>query len=208
MLVVGSVDPPSLAIDATSAYYATAETSNGMGRLARVPLGGGAVQELAPLDDLIGAIAVDGTSAYWSTVQFYSSSGSVTKTPLAGGARLSLASFKYTGAYGLAVDGTSAFFTFSSDSQSGLAKVSLDGGRAATLATKGDNLSNVVVARGSVYWTDFESVLRIPAEGGAVSTLASGRLPHLAVRSTNICWTLPQGGVVRRMGICDAGVCR
>jgi hypothetical protein len=196
----------SLALTATSAYWAEAGTYGGCciqagtGTLKSVPLGGGTVTTVFTGLDAPVALAIDGATAVWAE------SWRVAKGPLAGGAGTTLASGIASSMAPIAVDASHVYL--------------LDGDFIKTLPTAGGIVEKLVPVRGdigdislvnqdiavdgtSVYWTIKDiaggpTLQKVPLAGGAPVTLSvdSTGLPQpqeclwrIALDSQNVYWS-------------------
>jgi len=109
-------NPTAIAVDATSVYWTNRSFCGGS--VMKVPLGGGTPVTLASGQVMPTGIAVDATSVYWTNPLDSNgdssggrvTTGTVMKVPLGGGAPTTLAS-QQAGPEGLAVDGTSVYYT-------------------------------------------------------------------------------------------------
>ena len=169
---------PSLAVDATSVYWA----ASGDGTIMKVPLDGGVLTTLASGQTSAGGIAVDATSVYWT-------SAGLMKLPLAGGtpALLSAEFINDT----ITVGPAGVYGTNGSD---GPVSVPLGGGATRTLAAGSGNSNTygIAVDATSLYWTDFNSpgtVSKVALDGGQSTMLATGNTAEgIAVDATNVYW--------------------
>ena len=179
--------PEFIAIDATSVYF----TATLGGRVVKVPIGGGAPVVLAAGQSEPTGIVVDAANVYW-TNQASNSGNSIMKVPIGGGAPITLASGQ--GApFGIAVDAKSVYWTNLSDNHA-VMKVAIDGG-APTVLSAATSPWAIVVRESSVYFTDGDDVMMVPAAGGNAVPLATAQeFPFsLAVDATNLYWSSGRG---------------
>jgi hypothetical protein len=146
-----------------------------------------------------GAIAVGPTGVYWSEAEnVLRGRGMLLMLPLCGGTPVTLLRSEKQERYnGIALDGTSVY-AMSGDT---ILKLPLGGATATTLA-KGVAPKAIAIDGTSVYWTDFtspgdfQSVLKVPLNGGAAVTLGTLKDPGaayaqwgpLTVGSLNVYW--------------------
>ncbi len=109
--------------------------------------------------------------------------------------------------WGMAIDGTSVYWTTCGDPTGGnVLKVSKAGGEVAALAA-GDRLSGIAVDGTSVYWVAGTSdastgtIMKVPVGGGTPTTLASrpGAPAHLAVDASYIYWAEQAPGAIMKV---------
>jgi hypothetical protein len=157
-LASGQEFPISIAVDATSVYWANAGSSDTDGALMKVPLGGGTPTTLASGQNNPNAIVVDAASVYWTNsgindgVGFFKAgTGAVLKVPLSGGATSTLASGQNSPS-GIAVDAVSVYWA--NASEGAVLKVAISGGPTSTLASGQKYPFGVAVDATSVYWTN------------------------------------------------------
>jgi hypothetical protein len=209
-------DIGALAVDATSVYW-----TNRSGTIMKVGLAGGTPTTLATGQNGAVGIAVDATNVYWVTNAFFAMTrvpaqptavGTVMKMPIAGGNPTTLAS--NLSPYGIAVDGTSVYWTNGTGSNDGtVMKVPIDGGVPTTLASGLASPVDLAVDGTYVYWTNAGSnvptdstgsVMRVPIGGGTPSTIASQQSDPtgIAVGATSVYWANNLGGAVVVAPLC------
>jgi hypothetical protein len=122
------------------------------------------------------SIVVDSTSVYWTDWLNASNGGAVMRAPLDGGSAVQLADAGYA-AYGLAVDGTNAYWS-NYYGHVGVAMVPLDGGPPTQLAAYSSGsmaCAGVAVAGSEVYFATnvltTGDVRRVPIDGGSPTLL-------------------------------------
>ncbi|HET6280877.1 MAG TPA: HYR domain-containing protein, partial [Polyangia bacterium] len=95
------------------------------------------------------------------------------------------------GPLGIAVDGTSVYWTNGDDGT--VMKVALSGGAPTTLASGQNTPRGIAVDGASVYWAAGNTVMKVALSGGAPTTLASsgqaGPSMGIAVDGTSVYWT-------------------
>jgi len=157
-----------VAVNSTDVYwaefnYACAGTDQpcnpGLGRVMRVPVGGGTPSVVASRQSGANSIALDATHVYWTSYN----DGTVMKVPLAGGTPTTLASGQVA-MNDLTADGTSVYWTKYGDTglQDGaVMKVALAGGTPVTLAPA-HLPTGIAVDATSVYWLNLHmGVMRL-----------------------------------------------
>jgi sugar lactone lactonase YvrE len=177
--------PEFLAVAATSVYL----TTTNVGGVVKVPIGGGSPVMLAAGQNQPISIAVDDVNVYWTNE---GGSGSVMKVPVGGGTPTTLASGQGA-AFGIAVDTSSVYWTTITGNHA-VMKVAIAGGAPTVLAPATSPWA-IVVHDGSVYFTDGDDVMVVPAAGGAAVTMAAAQQfpSSLAVDATNLYWASSRG---------------
>lgn len=153
-LATGQSTPRGIAVDATNVYWA----NYGNGTVMKVAIGGGTPTAIASTQDMPYAVTLDSTYLYWNTYR------EVRRMPLAGGNITSLNAGELGIAeWGLALDGTSAYYTYSIMNGS-VGKVPLAGGRLVTLVPGRTSLTPYAVAVDATcaYFTVNGNVERAP----------------------------------------------
>jgi len=112
-LASGQDSPCRLAVDDANVYWATSDDPPLPSAIMGVSVGGGAPRTLASLTSASTAGPVsDGTNVYWAGPDDTEYAYAVKKVPLDGGSPVVVASYPTIGQiHGLAVDGTSAYWT-------------------------------------------------------------------------------------------------
>jgi hypothetical protein len=156
-----------------------------------------------------GFIALDGANVYWLNA----SNGGVMKSPLDGGAPTVLDEGDIS--WGLAVDATHVYWTsnvfvyISAEEErrrTRLMKAPIGGGAPVVIAeldeVRGDPI-DIEVDAGNIYWTDEETVMKIPIEGGTRVILADGQSypEDLEVDADSVYWTNGVRGSVMKVPI-------
>jgi hypothetical protein len=185
----------SIAADQTSVYW----SDSGNRALMRMSRTGGAPTTLA--DHVATALAVDSTSVYFTTPY------DIDRVPIGGGPTSTLAS-GVTGS-AIAVNSTNLYFV----QWTQVLKVPLMGGAVSTLASQATSPTcqpctpqpgTIAADDANVYWTggdDGQSVVRMPAAGGEMVTIAAGQAAPagIALDDTSVYWANAAGGTVMRL---------
>jgi hypothetical protein len=176
-----------------------------------------------------GNIAADDTAVYWTGVGVCDSdggdcAGTVSKVPLDSGAIIALASGQNNPA-GIALDATHAYWANSGSAcvadagpcSGAILSVPLAGGEITTLASQLDAPIRIAVDATGVYWSNRGrtcttdaglsmscggSIMTIPVQGGAPTTLASGLNGDpwaITVDQDNVYWTNFDDGTVMKV---------
>lgn len=171
----GLNDPGALTLDSGNVYWSEGVVYGdleGFGRVASVPIGGGATNTLiSGVQSNLAPIAVDEANVY------VADRWTVKKVPIGGGQIEQLA---IAGSYirSIVTDGTSVYW--SEDPTSNVAKVPVIGGAPASLGGGSGPAGPVVVVGKSVYWMDsFATIKQVSTNGGMVTLIATG-LPFLS----------------------------
>jgi hypothetical protein len=181
--LAGGYGAMSMAIDATSVYWSTADA------VWKTPLSGGISTTLASAQIGPGAITLGGSYVYWMNFSA-ANEGTLVKLPRSGGTPVTVLS-GLDEQSGLAVDATSLYFT--TYNPGAVMKVGLDGGLPVTLVGGQIGPSQIALDATSVYWTNtyVGTLSKVGLNGGTPTTLASGSPFGLAVDATSVYWTNP-----------------
>ncbi len=146
-------------------------------------------------------IAVDSSYVYWATIS------EIRRVSKAGGLPTTLAS-KQPQPHDLTVDNTNVYWTVGFSSTGAVMQARKTGGSAVQLATSYQP-AYVAVDDANVYWsndgakTTEGSVLSVPIDGGATSTIASSQNGpgYVAVTPTTLYWSVVEDGdIIARTG--------
>lgn len=182
--------PASITLDANNVYWTAVP-----GSILRMPLGGGSPVELATSPDPYALqpadIAVGATHVFWTNEGF---PGSVAKVPLEGGTSTVLASGDaLANPRAIAIDDTHVYWANwgSTDGAiSSVMKVPQDGGTVTVLASGLDNVIDIAVDAGQVYFVInnqyVRALARVSTGGGPVTTLSANHATCIAVDSTGV----------------------
>jgi sugar lactone lactonase YvrE len=199
-LALGQPYPVGVAVDSQNVYWTNGNPDGG---LMRVSLEGGAPTPLSTFPGNAYQLVVSPTRAYWSVY----ASDRIYSAPLTGGAPTL---FFYDSNYyidGIAIDGTTVYYT----EESGLGPVGAlpfdyHGGAPKLLAT--NNGTESVVSDGVyVYYTSANgdypqydgAVLRVPVTGGTPVTIATGGAPDsIAIDATSVYWASSSKGTISK----------
>jgi hypothetical protein len=191
-LDAGAVSAPPLAVNATTVYFLFG------GALVRVPARGGQPVVVAPIGGYAEPnLLLTATSAIFVSIPSDSANARIVSVPLAGGAAVTLATTNGR-LGGIATDGDGAYFVDSD----GLKTVALAGGdvRLLTSQLTSTDVSDLAVVDNGVVVTEGSrgTVVRIPSQGGLLTTLATSQ-PNASFPlpcGADICWwsgATPQG---------------
>ncbi len=175
-LASGQTNADAIAVDGTSVYWVN---DTGNGSVAKVPIAGGAVTTLASSQYVPQGIAVDPVNVYWTVAPFGANDSNVLSIPLNGGA-LSTLAYGSGSPHGIAVRSGAVYWTDYHYEE--VSMVPVGGGNPTVIASSLVNPWQLALDATSVYWSDTGScsfcndgtLLKAPASGGAVTTLASG----------------------------------
>jgi hypothetical protein len=148
------------------------------------------------------AIAVDSTHVYWLE-RNNGSNGRLAKVSKDGGNVTDLSTDLHNAQNHLAIAGNFLYFGDGKGGGGGvIKKVGIDGGT--SIIVEGNGLLNlntaIAVEDGLVYFkNDYDKVLRVSIDGGAVTELGSGEPSGLAIGDSWIYWTEYSNGNVMRM---------
>jgi hypothetical protein len=137
------------------------------------------------------ALALDAMNIYATE------SNAVIKVAKTGGVVTTLVTGVQT-AYALAVDATSVYW--GEYYGSSIKKVGVNGGNVTTLASNQGNILAVALDANSVYWSQGGSINKVGINGGNVNTIVSETANAIVVDSTDVYYTLPNGGL-KRVGL-------
>ena len=170
-----SGSPGSIALDATHAYFTNAI----MGKVHKVPIGGGNPVELAT-STAPGRIAVNASYVVWEA-----DASTLRKVPLSGSASSQVATTG--GISALAVDASSAYYA----SGTTIYKVSLSGGTPTTLLTLTGYPTSLAVVGSTLYFTYAGAVESVSTSGGTTTKLAwdQGTAYGIGVTASNVYWS-------------------
>jgi hypothetical protein len=179
--------PWGIAVSPTDLFWAEVG-----GKVSRMSLADCSVTVLATGQNYAWSVTLAGSNVYWSNNSDGENAGSIVTMPQTGGTPMTLAS-GLNSPGDLTNDGTYLYWMpNSNDYPAVVSQMALTGGTVTSLGT-GALGEDMVATGGWVYWTDYfaESILALPATGGAVATLASSlNVPWgIATDGTSIYWT-------------------
>jgi hypothetical protein len=215
-LATGLQGPTAIAVDATNVYFAQSVG----GTIKSVPIastGSGPVTVLATLQTPYG-IAVQSNVVYWTNYSgtsgangnSYASIMSVSNSGTGTPATLTTAT-NAEGAYGIAVNATTIFFTAQNNTGTAteVESLPLAGGNPAVLAPGQLQATGIALDGTNVYWTDWDpntgtvSSMPLPTGSGpgpiTVLAKSSDEPLFIAVDATGIYYTATGGGRVWRL---------
>jgi hypothetical protein len=175
----------ALAVDGTYVYFTGGKTvpvspdappgSDTIGVLRRVPVRGGAVQQLWTGQGIGYAVAPSPIGISFVTYDYASRGRTGTVRVLETDGRVrDLAQWQSHGScIGLTSDDSSVFWSYSAGSSGEVHRTGSDGS-AQTLAGDATCLGKLQVRGGDVFWLGGGSVLRVPTVGGSVTRIWSG----------------------------------
>ncbi len=187
-VVIASGQPEawSIAVDDTHAYWTTWVNP---GVVRRVPITGGAVQDLATGQKITNGIALNSTHVYWAS----EGSGVYRSTKDGSSGPVLL----WPGTQPIAVSATDSVLVW--DTWDGAIWRANPDGTAATKVAAGNQNPNRIVTDGTdIYWVNWTGgqVRSVPLGGGFVTEIATGQSGGLsvAVDGTHVFWTTEWAG--------------
>lgn len=199
-LAMGQAEPFAVVVDGAYAYWTSGGTAN---KVARAPLGGGMVEDIATSLSRPRRLALRGTSElFWTAFGFQvmSTSASVGRVPLPPGSPTMLVPNLLAGVWGLAVDATHVYYANQNENtvhRESIMAPATPELLADALATPWD----LAVDNTHVYFTNYGSgdVRRVPKAGGTQQILASGQGNPLGIAvGTHVYWVNENGSEVKR----------
>lgn len=199
-VVAKGSSPAYLTSNATHLFWSDAADSD-VGVVASLPLPGGTTMTLATGQRGVRGVAADTKDVYWLDTNDDAEGGPIRRTAF--GSNTSTILVERAAGSQLLLDNTSVYW---SDAQAGtVLKASLKGGEPVTLASEGPappglpGASLIALANGEVYWAWVNPnqgsgggvILKVPASGGALSTLAQGLDNPLGITAdtSSVYWT-------------------
>lgn len=199
--VQGGDAPFELEVDNGHLYWnegGNIGTIEGFGRIARMDLSSGAIATV------IGGVSSDCPPIAVDDSHVYIADGfRVKRVPVQGGTPEIIARGDFN-IKGIAVDKGILYWT--EDPMTAVRKMAVTGGQVMTLDVGSGPAGPVGAVDGDVYWmTNFDSIKKIPGEGGAVQTIASG-LPFLndfVVMGNELFFTEHDTGAIKKILLSD-----
>jgi len=174
----------AIAVDSQYVYW-VAGASGSDGTIMREPIGGGTATAIFTGQNLPEGVATDGTNVYWADWGTFdaqgrsNNDGTVWQGSINGGSAIQLAS-NQPGPATIAVDGQTVYWAnlgqlgtdnFPALNSGSVMKVAVGGGTPTTIASSQAVPVSLIVANGTVYWSDYGLsapglVMSIPTDGG------------------------------------------
>jgi hypothetical protein len=184
----GQAGPRDVKVKAGFVYWA----NHRGGTVARAPIGGGEAQVIAHGQKRPRGLALDDQSAYWADDVYET----LVKSPLAGGGRQALG--KEDDLADMTADATGLYFTRAERGEVVRFKSGMK-----VLASKEEMPTALAVDATHLYWgcSKTGTLRRMPKEGGAVETLASGQgvIGAIAPTGRYIFWSAASQSRLMRM---------
>lgn len=151
-------NPQYIALDAANVYFTelgSFDTVSGMrksdGTVNKVPVGGGAVTQLATALNGPQTISVDAANVYWTeSANSVAGAGYIKKAPIAPGASQTLVS-GLSGSQNIALDSTDVYFW---SGYGALSKIAIGGGNAVEVTSGMSGTQPQAIDAANVYWTE------------------------------------------------------
>jgi hypothetical protein len=199
-LATGQLYPGSLAVDATTLYWACSNEE----AVKKVPIAGGPVVTIATSENGPCCLVLNATDLY------YRSTRGIIRLPLAGGTPTALPSNGV--GFSLALDATSLYWRvdISGGITAQLLKMPLDGSSAPVSLVTSSSMGALVVNGSTLYWTmpagmiaGAGAVAKMPVGGSVATPLATGlnEPSDLAVDGTHVYFTSYQDGTVSKIPV-------
>jgi hypothetical protein len=205
-LADGLDGPWDLAIDDQNVYF----VEDDAGTVKQVSKGGGQVTTLA--SDCVEpmAVAADSTHVYWIE-RNDGSNGRLRRVLKGGGVAQDVATGLHNAQNHLVVTGGFAFFGDGKAGGGGLIRKAAVDGSGVVLLVEGNGLLNlntaIDVEAGQVYFrNDYDKILRVSVDGGAVTELGSGEPSAIDVFGTYLYFSEYSNGTVNRMPLAGGAV--
>ena len=202
----------AVAVDSKYVYFGSlAPPPAPDGAIMRAPIGGGAPEAIYSGQALPEAVATDGTNVYWANwgtfdAQGHSNNdGTLWQGPIGGGTTPTMLASSLAGPSTLALDSTTVYWVdlgplgtdnFPALNSGSVLKVPIGGGTVTTIASAQSVPFSIIVANGTVYWTEYGLsapglVVSAPTAGGSLTPLVSGLddPSALAISGSTIYWT-------------------
>ncbi len=178
-LALDRANPTAVATDGVRVYWTEAA-----GSIFSVAVDGGAIVTLATGIPALSGIASDGTDLYWTQ-----DGGAIVRMPVGGGEPTVVLAGRAGMTGRIAVDGASVYWQEGDD----IVKAPKAGGQVTTLVTRAA-ITALATDGADVYLAEDlnpGNILRLPVDGGDVTTLSSGalHLTSLAAGAGNFVWT-------------------
>lgn len=198
-LATGELYPGSLAVDATTLYFASWNDE----MVKKVPIAGGPVTTIATGENGPCCLVLNATDLY------YHSTRGIVRLPLAGGTPTALPE-TYGVGFALALDATNVYWRVDVSGGAQLLKMPLDGSSAPVSLVTSSSMGALVVNGSTLYWTmpagtvaGAGAIAKMPVGGTASTSLASGlnEPSDLAVDGTHVYFTTRQDGNVMKVPV-------
>lgn len=196
VLASALASPLGIAADATYLYWSESGSAAGGfndGRVARMPLAGGAIEVLASGLSSAAGLVLDAANVYVAIAGdsgMAYANGTIAKVPKMGGALTTLATAP--GAFVLTTDGTTLFAGAigpAANTTGAIYTVPMTGGPTTMISSNGASVFGVAVNATDLYFSELDNggLFKVPKAGGSPVMLAPSTMPYgVALDATNV----------------------